>query len=343
MRPLLLIVSIALACQTQNKEDRQKTSMDRAEPVQEKLFIELGGEEQYVEMTGSSSDSPVLLFLHGGPGWPQTPHLRYFNADLARDMIVVSWDQAGCGQSYLRNPNPEKLSTESLINDAHELTQYLKERFSTEKIFLLGFSYGSVIGLQLAEKYPGDYHAYIGVSQIINTQDNWDRSMQWIKEQAVFREDTAALRQIKRIEERDPSVCKTDQQCFMSKYELLVKYNGTIYKEEIANEIAKAESYYPDYKEYDWFEAYNYTSSRLGGKQFYTDLSSIQSLDIPVYFMAGRHDWNLPGSVAEAYLETLTAEEKAFIWFENSGHEPPEEEPEEFNRIISEIVKEISS
>jgi proline iminopeptidase len=92
-----------------------------------------------------------LLFLHGGPGWPQTPHLRYFNADLTEEMILVSWDQAGCGQSYMHNPNPKNLSPESLVNDAHELTQYLKKKFNKEKIFLVGFSYGSVIGMKLAE------------------------------------------------------------------------------------------------------------------------------------------------------------------------------------------------
>lgn len=333
---LLLLTAVLIGCQ--NKETEQVVKS----PVKEKIFIELGGEKQYVEMTGASDELPVLLFLHGGPGWPQTPHLRYFNADLTKDMIVVSWDQAGSGQSYMRNPNPEELSTKSLINDAHELTQYLKKKLNKEKIILLGFSYGSVIGLQLAERYPDDYYTYIGVSQIIDSQENWDVSMQWIKEQAESRNDTSALRQIELIEERDPSVCKTEQECFMSKYQLLVKYNGTIYKEEIANEIAKAESYYDDYKEYDWFEAYNYTSSRLGGKQFYTDLSNITSLDLPVYFMAGRHDWNLPGIVAEKYLKTLNAPEKEFIWFENSGHEPPEEEPEEFNNRVVQIVKEKS-
>jgi proline iminopeptidase len=328
---LLLLVIFTIGCQNQNVKS-----------VQEKTFIELGGEKQYVEMTGVSDDLPVLLFLNGGPGWPQTPHLRYFNADLTKEMIVVSWEQAGCGQSYMLNPNPKELSVESLVNDAHELTLKLKEKFGREKIFLLGFSYGSVIGLQLAEKYPEDYYAYIGVSQLIDTQKNWDLSMQWIKEQAESRKDTAALQQIELIENRDSSVCKTEQDCFMSKYQLLMKYNGTIYKTDIADEIAKAESFYDDYKDYDWFEAYNYTSSRLGGKQFFTDLSNITSLSIPVYFMAGRHDWNLPGIVAETHLENLQAPHKEFIWFEYSGHEPPEEEPEEFNKSIIEIVKEES-
>ncbi|SEG21109.1 Pimeloyl-ACP methyl ester carboxylesterase [Halpernia humi] len=333
MKHLLLLLSafLVIGCQKQNTKS-----------VHEKTFVELGGEKQYVEMTGASTELPVLLFLHGGPGWPQTPHLRYFNSDLTKDMIVVSWDQAGCGQSYMRNPNPKKLSVESLISDAHELTQYLKKKFNKKKIVLLGFSYGSVIGLQLAKRYPDDYYAYIGVSQLINFQQSWDSSMQWIKEQAKSRKDTAALKQIKLLEDKDPSVCKTVQECFMNKYLLLVKYDGTIYKKEKADEIAKAESYYDDYKKYDWEKAYNYTSSRLGGKQFNTDLSNITSLSVPVYFMAGKHDWNLPGIVTEKYLNKLRAPQKEFIWFENSGHEPPEEEADKFNKDIIEIVKKVA-
>jgi pimeloyl-ACP methyl ester carboxylesterase len=308
-------------------------------PVDEKIFIDLDGEPQYIEMKGGSKDLPVLLFLHGGPGWPQTPHLRYFNSDLTDEMILISWDQAGSGQSYMRNPNPKKLSTESLIANAHELTQYLKTKFNQDKIYLLGFSYGSVLGLQLADRYPNDYYAYIGVSQLIDHQENWDISMQWIKEQATAQNDTATLRTWQLIDNRDPSVCQTEQDCFMSKYQLLVKYNGTIYKKEMADEIAKAESFYPDYKSYEWYEAYNYTSSRLGGEQFNIDLTHIDSIEIPVYFMAGRHDWNLPGIVAENYLSQLTAPKKEFIWFDYSGHEPPEEEAELFNTIVKDIVR----
>lgn len=344
MKKALLILCTVLFLGCQNKEKDQNAPSGEARPVNEKTFIELGGEKQYVEITGASDDLPVLLFLHGGPGWPQTPHLRYFNADLTKDMILVSWDQAGCGLSYLQNPNPKNLSTQSLVDDAHELTQYLKKKFNKEKIVLLGFSYGSVIGLKLAERYPEDYSAYIGVSQLIDSQKNWDTSMDWLKEQAQEKQDTAALKQLALIEKRDPSVCKTVLDCFMSKYQLLVAYNGTIYNPEIAKEIEKAEQRaYDDYKDYDWFQGFNYTHSRMGDKQFDIDLSNITSLEIPIVFMAGRHDWNLPGIVAENHLEELQAPDKEFIWFEKSGHEPPEEEPDEFNERVVEIVKEKGS
>jgi proline iminopeptidase len=328
---LLLLVVFVIGCQNQNKKS-----------VEEKIFVELGGEKQYVEMTGSSDQLPVLLFLHGGPGWPQNPQLRYFNSDLTKEVILVSWDQAGCGRSFMKNPNPKNLSPESLVNDAHELTQWLQNKFNKRKIFLVGFSYGSVIGLKLAEKYPEDYYAYIGVDQIIDMQKSWDVSMQWLKEQAQIKKDSATLSQLQLINNKDTSVCGTVLDCFMSKYQLLFKYEGVVYDSEISKEIEKAETMSDDYKGYNWFDAFNYTAARMKGEPFITDISHIKDLEIPVYFMAGRHDWNLPGIVAENHLSKMNAPKKKFIWFEKSGHEIPAEESEKFNQTIINIVKEKS-
>lgn len=330
MKKLILFLAVTAIAACQNKT---------VNPVSEQTYVELGGEEQYVEITGASDQLPVLLFLHGGPGWPQTPHLRYFNSALTREMILVSWDQAGCGKSYMKNQDPERLSMESLVDNAHELTLYLKQKFNKEKIYLVGFSFGSVLGLQLADKYPEDYLAYIGVSQLTDKKQCWDESMRWLKEQAEARKDTLALRQLDLIERNDSSVCKTVADCVLSKYQLLVKYDGTIFNKDMAKEIEKAEGYYEDYKDYDWYEVFRYVSSRIGDLQYVADLTHITELQMPVYFMAGRHDWNLPGSVAEQYLESLEAPLKEFIWFENSGHEPPEEEADVFNETIIQIVK----
>jgi pimeloyl-ACP methyl ester carboxylesterase len=336
---LLLLVVLVIGCQNQHKENGHKKQDGKIKTVAEKIFVELGGEKQYVEMTGSSDQLPVLLFLHGGPGWPQNPQLRYFNANLAKDMILVSWDQAGCGKSAIQNPNPKNLSPESLVNDAHELTQWLKNKFNKRKIFLVGFSYGSVIGLKLAEKYPEDYYAYMGVDQIIDMQKSWDVSMQWLKKQAQMKKDSATLSQLQLIENKDPSVCSSVLDCFMSKYQLLLKYKGVVYNSDISKKIEKVESMYDDYKGYDWFGAFNYTANRMKGAAFKTDISYIKNVKIPVYFMAGRHDWNLPGIVAENHLRIMNAPEKKFIWFEKSGHEIPAEESKKFNQTIINIVK----
>ena len=49
-------------------------------------------------------------------------------------------------------------------------------------------------------------------------------------------------------------------------------------------------------------------------------------LDVPVYFVVGRHDVNAPPALVEDYVQTLTAPHKELIWFEHSGHSPWGEE-----------------
>lgn len=304
----------------------------------EQLFINLGGEEQYIEIMGGSAEKPVLLFLHGGPGWPQTPHLRYFNSELTNSVTLVSWDQSGCGKSYIKNPNPKSLSLEKLINDAHELTLWLMKKYNTDKIYLAGFSWGSIIGLNLINRFPNNYHSYIGISQVVNLQKSIDHSREWIKQQAELKNDSSMLKKVELLATHDTSFCKSELDCFFKKYEMLTEYNGAIHKKEIEIKIKDAETTYDDYKKYDWISGFMYSANMLGLELFKTNLSSFTSLKVPVYFMIGRHDHSLPSAVTEEFFKNLQAPKKEIIWFENSGHEPLEEEAELFNKKVIELI-----
>lgn len=314
-----------------------------AKKINQQFYIQLGGDKQYVEIMSTSNKNPVLLFLHGGPGWPQTPQLRYFNSELTKSITIVAWEQSGCGKSFMKNPNPKNLSLEQLVSDGHELTQWLKKKFKTNKIYLAGFSWGSVIGLHLANRYPEDYSAYFGISQVINLKRSIDLSREWIKKEAELKRDTAMLKKIGMLEKRDTSFCKNDLDCFLKKYEMLTEYHGAIHNAKIEAEIDVAEKKYPDYKNYDWMKGFAYSAGRLGNALFQTDLSNIKELKVPVYFFAGRHDWNLPPVVTEFYFKTLNAPKKEIIWFENSGHEPLEEEAHVFDNELIKRVRDNES
>lgn len=80
----------------------------------------------------------------------------------------------------------------------------------------------------------------------------------------------------------------------------------------------------------------------MDGVAFATDISYIDELEIPEYFLGGRHDWNLPSVAAERDLEQMKVPKKRFVWFEEAGHEVPTEEAEKFNQTIIDIVKENS-
>ena len=330
MRKIIYLIGLVLIVSCENKPSK----------VEERSFIDLGGEKQYVEMVGVSSNDPVLFFIHGGPGWPQTPYLRYFNADLTKKVILVSWDQAGCGKSFANDSTPKSLSLDKFVNDAHELTQILKKKFNKDKIYLAGFSWGSVIGLRLAEKYPEDYEAYFGISQVIDIEKNIRLSREWIKEQAKNNKDTATMNVLERLDKSDTSLCKNQMDCFLKQFEQLSKYHGAIFDPRIEKEIDTMMTTYDDYKNYDWMGGFKYSASRLEKDLFSIDLTGIKELKVPAYFFVGRHDWNVPASITQEFVSNLKAPKKEIVWFENSGHEPLEEEADKFNKEILNRINE---
>jgi pimeloyl-ACP methyl ester carboxylesterase len=306
--------------------------------VQSQSLIPLGGSEQYVEITGVSDTNPVLLFIHGGPGWPQTPMLRYFNADLTRSFTLVSWDQRGAGKSFLHDSAPPDVTLEQIVADGHELTQLLKARFRKQQIYLAGFSWGSIVGVALAERYPEDYAAYIGISQMINVRRGMVITQDWIATKARAAGDTVTLKTLQRLRAGDPGLCVGGMNCFITQYELLSKYGGAVYNPASDAAVERAMKAYPDYAAYDWNKGFAFSAARLEGAVFGADLSRVTRLGVPVVLIVGRHDWNIPPALSSEWLARLDAPAKQLIWFDSSGHGPLEEQPQAFNKAMIGII-----
>ena len=148
------------------------------------------------------------------------------------------------------------------------------------------------------------------------------------------------LKLIRQLEKKDTALCKNPLDCFFKKYEYLTEYGGAIHNKNAEAQIKIAETKYEDYKNYDWLKGFFYSCDRLGNVIFETNLTSITKAEVPVYFFVGRHDWSLPTIVTEDFVKKLSAPKKEIVWFEHSGHEPLEEEPEAFNKAITDrIVK----
>jgi pimeloyl-ACP methyl ester carboxylesterase len=327
---MVAITAILSACSSE-----VKCQNNGSNGIDEQLYVALGGTKQYVEIMGSAKQNPVVLFLHGGPGWPQTPQLRYFNADLKSSVTIVAWEQSGCGKSLMANPETQNVSLKQLVSDGHELTQWLKKEFNTDKIYLAGFSWGSIISLHLADQYPDDYAAYISISQVVDIKRSITLSREWIKQQATLLCDQDMLEKVALLEKGDTSFCRNDLECFLKKYEMLSVYHGAMHNASIEAAVEKSQTFYPDYKDYDWMGGFMFSAQKLSNDLFETDLTNITKLKLPVYFFLGRHDWSLPTRVTEDYFEQLSAPKKELVWFENSGHEPLVEEANRFNEELA--------
>lgn len=139
--------------------------------ISEKVFIEIGGVRQGMFIKSKDPANPVLLYLHGG--MPDYFLTEKYPTGLEDYFTVVWWEQRGSGISYCKDNPPETMTPDQMISDTKELTNYLRKRFGKEKIYLMGHSGGTFIGIQTAKIYPDLYIAYLGVAQISNQLRSW--------------------------------------------------------------------------------------------------------------------------------------------------------------------------
>lgn len=128
--------------------------------------ITLGGLPQTIRIRGDDrAANPVLLFVHGGPGLPEMP-VAQRNADLESIFTIVQWDQRGAGKSF-RFDTPD-MHAAQFVEDTLELSRALRRRFGGRKIYLAGYSWGSLIAARAVAREPELFAAYIGISQLVN-------------------------------------------------------------------------------------------------------------------------------------------------------------------------------
>lgn len=307
-------------------------------PIDTSYLRKINGVEQYIEIKGISRSKPVLLFIHGGPSWPATPMIRKYNQNLTMDFVLVSWDQRNCGKSKM--DDTVKLTPDLYVEDAHQVTQFLKKEFKAKKILLVGNSWGSIIGILLISKYPEDYFAYVGVGQVVNQAKSLVVAKDFVLDQAKLKNDTSTVNGISRIVTSEESVYKMPFESMMKFYGLANPY---LKNDKVAT-LEDITQLYPDYhySKMDWFaplmtsgkELFNYMNSVK------LDLSKHTESKIPVYFFAGKYDYNTPSAIVEEYFKTIKAPSKRFYWFEKSAHSPNWEEPELFYQRLREIAAE---
>ncbi len=64
----------------------------------------------------------------------------------------------------------------------------------------------------------------------------------------------------------------------------------------------------------------------------------VPELNCPVYFFLSTSDYVANYQVAEQYFNHLQAEHKKLVWFEESTHEIPSQEPRKFAKELLQLL-----
>lgn len=304
--------------------------------------INLGGLEQYVIIRGADSTKPVMLYLHGGPGNPEIVFMKETNTAIENDFVMVYWEQAGAGKSYSSDIPAAHMTIEQFISDTRELTEILSKRFNQDKIYLMGHSWGSLLGILSANKHPELYKAYFGIGQVCDQYRGERVSFDWVKEQAAIQGDENAIDALSKTEFPDSLAdSKVWMKYLMFERSYVNRFGGGITHE--MKEMGPVVKMLLNAKEYSFRDKFKY----MGGSLFSLEnlwqevihrnlFNEIDSLQVPVYIFQGKYDYQTPTVVAKEFFDQLKAPQKEFFYFENSAHSPNMEEVEKFNAIVKE-------
>lgn len=288
--------------------------------------ITLGGVDQWILVRGWDRTKPVVLFLHGGPGMPAMFLAHAFQRGLERDFVMVQWDRRGAGKSFAAAQPLSGLSVSQTLADTWELTRRLRERFHQSRIYLVGHSWGSYLGLLAVRGHPEYYRAFVGTGQLAGTHREVQLvRLPWLRRMAAQRGDREMLTRLAagrvRVTEDD-----------------LFNYGGELYASRSFWPILLTGLMSPEYTLRDALNVRQ--GADLVGREMKYDLfprpleGEIPKLDVPVFFFLGRHDYNTPSELAAAYLHRLSAPLKGLVWFDRSAHFPFFEEPERFHQEL---------
>ncbi len=306
--------------------------------------VTLGGMEQSILVRSRDKRNPVLLFLHGGPGYPQIAYARKYQSELEKHFTVVNWDQRGSGKSYRWGMTEDDLQVDRLVQDTHELTNYLRKKFNHPKIFLAGHSWGSLLGIWTVQKHPGDYYAYIGIGQVAHSPEGERLSYEFALREAKARNNEEAVEALQSI--GYPPYANPRKDTTLER-KWVTAFGGSERQIDSNADLIKGILFSPEYTLLDGVRLAQGNGLSLRAIRPQTEntnlFESVPELKVPVYLAMGRYDYMTPSEVAYRYYEKLAAPKKRFVWFEESAHFPHFEETEKFCRLMTDIKEETLS
>ena len=308
----------------------------------------LGGVEQWLLIRGQDVSNPVLVFLHGGPGSPAVFYGRFAFKSLEDDFTVVTWDQRGCGKSYDEGIDQRTITFDRLLADTHELILMMRQRFDVDRVYLMGISWGAILGAHIASRYPELLHAYVGIGQPVDLQRGFAISLAFALEQAAARSNQEAMAQLREVE----TAWQTDPVLGWERAGTILEWleawgYGDLHDTSLYASLAQEAGPLTEYTSEDWAHEQEwralYDGSPLDADPAWwlsVDLlQDIPRLEVPAVFLAGRFDYKAPFSLVEEYVAALDAPAgKRLVAFDQSAHVVFLEERDRFRRTMLETV-----
>lgn len=306
-------------------------AIDGPDPIAELRPITVNGRAEWLSLRGQDRSKPVLLFLSGGPGGSQLVTARHCFADLERDYVVVTWEQPGAAKAN-GAISADDITLDTYLSDGAAVTGLLREEFGQDRIYLMGESWGSALGLMMAREHPEYYRAFVGTGQMIDFLETERIDYQMALEDA---RRTGNRKLVDKLEEQGPPPYKSGIALKTNAY--LSPLYGTSARTGQLHGATFSTMDGPYGVEYGLLDKVSFfwglyrTFDSFYGKLYPIDLRQCAAeQQIPIHIFHGRYDYNAPAGLVEDYYARLSAPRKSLVYFEHSGHNPWQTENELF-------------
>jgi len=298
----------------------------------------IGGVKQRIWFRGVNTAAPAVILLHGGPGASEAALFRHFNGALEQHFLMVYWEQRGAGRSYHSDVTPQSMTMEQFVRDLDDVVTLVRRRFDKQRVVLLGHSWGSAFGLLYAARFPDKVAAYVGVGQVADMPAGERDSYEFARAEAARRNDRGAMRALERIGTPPHTV---DEMLTSRKW--VERFGGSFHARMSTGTLIWAalrtdEANVIDLVKFGQGNRFSLNHLWNEFREFDID-DGLIAFETPVIFLLGRYDWQVPAVLAARYFDRIQAPQKRLIWFEQSAHNPPFEEPDVFNRTLVDVLQ----
>jgi len=309
--------------------------------ISEKMRVSINGVEQGMFLKARDRTRPVLLYLHGG--MPEYILTQRYPTGLEAEFVVCWWEQRGAGLSYRPGTPPESVTVEQLVADTLALTDDLRRRFGQDRIYLMGHSGGSFLGMHAVARAPGLYHAFIGVAQMANQLRSEVRAYDYMLGRCRAERRAALARKL----EAAPVTLEAGvPPAYLRVRDEAMHALGVGTMRDMRSVFAGLVLPSLQHRDYTLEEKLNFWCGKVATgvstmwqEMLATDLAErVPAVGVPVYFLHGVHDYTCTYAEASTYFDRLTAPLKGFYTFSSSAHCPMFEEPGTFMAILREDV-----
>lgn len=308
--------------------------------INESMYLDINGSEQWISIYGNDLQNPVLLYLHGGPG-SSTSNLDYaFTRKWADIYTVVTWDQRNCGKSYSEDQNSTSLTRSMLMEDGKELTEFLLEYLSKDKLTILGHSWGSIYGANLVLEYPEYYDCFIGVGQVVDMDANEialkEAAMEWAKD------DPEGMQMVNQMTPESMTL-----EYALLRNEILDRYGYGMMRDGSDYNLIATLLFNPYYSLSDWIQSLNskmdvYLDFFLSDEYKAFSLKGRYEYQVSFFNVNGDEDYQTNYLLAEEYFNKVNAPSKELIIMEHTTHGLMESKSEAFSKILHKIAERYS-